>query len=467
MENSGRVGGNMKQRNYITGLLTLLALISSICFAQAQSNAQVQIDFSALEEVIQKELTETGTPGAAIGIVKEDRLIYAKGFGVSNIETGAAVTPETLFRLGSTTKMFTAATLVVLAEQGKIKLDEPIGKYAKGLSPKVSALTGNQLLSHLAGLKDNATMYGKHDDEALGETVRALKDDFFFAEPGQVYSYSNPGFWLAGYLIETVGGKAYADQMEESLFKPLGMRRTTFRPTLAMTYPLAQGHEGAPPKIIRPAADNAGNWPAGSMFSSINDLSRWVIAFMNDGRLEGRQVLLPSLIATVSAPRANIPGGESKYGYGLSLRTWRGVKIVEHSGSRSGYGSFIRMAPEQKVAIIILGNRTGTSLPKTMEKAASLFLPLSAPQARPEAIAMTEAEMRKYVGVYGEGSRRFEFMVKDGKLALKTGDTEVVLEKIGDSSFRNISGPGTYVFVAGPDGSPTFLHLGGRTMKKQ
>ena len=131
-------------------------------------------------------------------------------------------------------------------------------------------------------------MFGRHDDAALKDGVRAWTPDYLFAPPGRVYSYSNPGYWLAGYVVEQVSGKAYADQLNEALFKPLGMQSTTLRPTVAVTWPLSQGHEGQPPKVIRPFADNAGNWPAGSIFSSVNDQSRWVIALLNGGKLEGQ-----------------------------------------------------------------------------------------------------------------------------------------------------------------------------------
>jgi CubicO group peptidase (beta-lactamase class C family) len=438
--------------------LVPLVLLCSFAFAQ-------QPDFTELEKVITAELQTTNTPGASIAIVRGTQVIYAKGFGTSNVETNAPVTPDTLFRLGSTTKMFTAAALVQLAEQGKLKLDEPVGKYAKGLSPKIAALTANQLLSHTSGLKDNATMFGRHDDDALSETVRALKDDFFFAAPGQIYSYSNPGYWLAGYFIEAVSGRTYADQMNESLFKPLGMQRTTLRPTMAMTYPLAQGHEGVPPKVIRPAADNAGNWPAGSMFSSVLDLSRWVIAFLHDGQLEGKQVLSPSLIATMSAPHANIPGSQNKYGYGLQLGTYRGVRLIEHGGSRSGYGSVIRMAPEQRIGIIILVNKSGGTLNKTLEKASELMLPLSAKdETKPQPIPMTETEMKKYVGSYGDAPNALEIVLQDGKLMGKRGSNLTPITKLSESRFA--AGGAEFVLVMGADGNAEFLHAGGRTMRK-
>ena len=438
----------------LSSIVLFVLLLCQLTFAQSP-------DFTELEKIISAELQATNTPGASIAIVRGDQVIYAKGFGTSNVETNAPVTPDMLFRLGSTTKMFTAAALVQLAEQGKLKLDEPMGKYAKGLSPKIATLTANQLLSHTAGLKDQATMFGRHDDDALSETVRALKDDFFLAEPGRIYSYSNPGYWLSGYLIEAVGGKAYADQLHESLFKPLGMQRTTLRPTMAMTYPLAQGHEGVPPNVIHPMADNAGNWPAGSMFSSVLDLSRFVIAFMNGGQLEGKQVLSPSLIATMSAPHASMPGSPNKYSYGLMLSNYRGVKLAEHGGSRSGYGSVLRMAPDQRVGIIILVNKSGGSLEKSLEKASELMLPLTAKNdAKPQPIAMTEAEMKKYIGKYGDA---LEIVLQDGKLMSKRGSTFTPIQKLSESRFATAGME--FVVVLDADGNAEFLHTGGRTMR--
>src|SRR6266540_1951572 len=143
-------------------------------------------------------------------------------------------------------------------EQGAIDLDRPIGNYVKGLNPKIAQVTGNQLLSHTAGLLDEAPMHGSNDEAALEKEVRSWTESMFFTEPSSIYSYSNPGFWLAGFLVQSLSAKPYADQMEAAVFKPLGMTRTTFRPLVAMTYPMAAGHDESPqgPKVIRPAANN-------------------------------------------------------------------------------------------------------------------------------------------------------------------------------------------------------------------
>ena len=262
--------------------LLLAHLVFSFGLRQASAHPGDD-DFGELEKVILAELKETNTPGAAVAVIKDGRVIFSKGFGVMSVEAGGNITPDTLFRLGSTTKMFTGAAMLTLSEKGRLKLNEPIGKYTKGLSPKLSQLTPHQLISNTAGVGDFSAPPPSHDDSALATMARSWKDDVLFGEPGKIYSYSSPGFWLAGYVIEETGGKPYSDMMDELLFQPLGMRRTTFRPLVAMTYPLAIGHAAGSdglPAIIRPAYNNVAQWPAGSIFSSTNDLSRFVIAFL-------------------------------------------------------------------------------------------------------------------------------------------------------------------------------------------
>src|SRR5258708_4302383 len=212
-----------------------------VAAAAALALGQSRLGPAAIERVAMEELRATNTPGAAVAVVAGNRMLFAKGYGLASVESKDPVTPEMLFRLGSTTKMFTASTVGELALEHKIDLNAPVGKYISGLDPAIARLTANQLMSHTAGLKDEAPMFGSHDETALGAGIREWKASFLFTEPGKIYSYSNPGFWLAGYLAETVAGKPYAEVVDERVFKPLGMSRSTFRPTMAMTWPLAQG----------------------------------------------------------------------------------------------------------------------------------------------------------------------------------------------------------------------------------
>ena len=460
-------------------LRRFLGVILLLCLSAGPATLAVQEqppDFSQLERVLLDELKETNTPGATVAIISGDRIIYKKAFGISNVETGAPMTPEMLFRIGSTTKMFTALALVTLAEQGKLKLDEPIGKHVNGLNPRIAGLTAHQLLTHTSGMIDEAPMYGDHDDSAMGRTIRSWKEDQLFTEPGKIISYSNPGYWLAGFTSESISKKPFADHMSESIFKPLGMTSSTFRPTVAMTYPLAQGHNasgGTAPTVVRPFADNSASWPAGSMFSNVLDLSRFIIAFMNDGKLDQKQVLSPQVIAKLSTPQVSIPSQPAaKYGYGLMISTYRGVRVVEHGGSRSGYGSVIKMAPDHRFAVIVLGNRTGVALNKTAEKAMELMLPLKPKDDdRPnQDLPMTAAEMAHYVGKYGQREANVEILLKDGKLFLKQGQNERPIRKVGENRFAvgapNNSTPMQFTLVTGSDGKAEYFHAGLRASRR-
>ena len=171
---------NNKQKNlsFLKLLLVSSVLALPLC---SYCRAQQKTDFKELESVAAQELKETGTPGAAVIVLSGDRIVFAKGFGVSNVETGQAITTDMLFRIGSMTKPFTAATLVALSEEGKIKLDAPVGNYVKGLSSGLGQITLHQLLSHTAGIQDGARPYGSHDEKELANTVRSWKDDLLLS----------------------------------------------------------------------------------------------------------------------------------------------------------------------------------------------------------------------------------------------------------------------------------------------
>ncbi|MGE0130521.1 MAG: serine hydrolase domain-containing protein [Blastocatellales bacterium] len=431
--------------------------------SSSASRAQRKVDFADLDKVALEEIRERNTPGAAIAVIKDGQVIYAKGYGVASVETGAPVTPDMLFRLGSTTKMMTAAALVTLAAQGKIKLDGPIGHYAKALNSQLAQVTAHQLLSQSAGLRDFAATVTSNDDAALGSSIRTWKEDVFFTEPGKIFSYSSPGYWLAGLAVEEVGGKPYADAMGELLFKPLGMNRTTLRPSVAMTYPLTVGHriENQKAGVIRPAFNNTAMWPGGSVYSNVHDLSRFVIALMNEGKLDGKQAMSPLVVSKLPAPHVTLPGTtDVHYGYGLMSYPHRGVLVVTHGGASAGYGSTIQLVPEHKFAVITLTNKSGETLARTREKAMELLLPLKAPeQDAPKASRpLTEAELANYVGTYSHAPFRWEVFVKESKLFLRREGKEMELKQAGPHTFAYDEGE--LIFVPGADGKAEHLFMG-------
>jgi len=439
----------------------LAALLVACAFApRAGARRAKAIDFAELDKVIEAELKAGHTPGAAVAVVSGDRVVYAKGFGVTSAEDGGrAVTPDTLFRMGSTTKMFTAAALVTLASEGKIRLDAPVGDFVKNLPPKIAALTPRQLLSQSSGLRDFAPTVTSDDDAALAKNIRAWDDGLFFTEPGKIYSYSSPNYWLAGFVVEELTGKPYSDAMRELVFKPLGMRRTTLRPLEAMTHPLALGHnvEKGNAVVIRPAANNVAKYPGGSIYSSADELARFAVAMMNGGRLEGRQALAPLVVGELPKPQVYLPGEERAfYGYGLLGFESGGVKTVSHGGVSSGYGSTIMFAPDYKFAVIVLTNRNGDTLPRTRQRAMELALPLKPDPAEPPKPRPPDAdEMRRYAGKYAHAPQTWEVFVRDGKLFLKEDGKDFELTKLGRERFGYEQGEVLFV----PDERGTVEHI--------
>jgi CubicO group peptidase (beta-lactamase class C family) len=232
-----------------------------------------------------------------------------------------------------------------------------------------------------------------------------------------------------------------------------------------MTWPLAQGHEvrDGKPVVIRPAADNAASWPAGSIFSSALDLSRFTIAFMNDGMIDGKRVLPAELIAIMSTPHTSIPGGTQHYGYGLELETRRGVRWVQHEGSRAGYGSTIRMAPERKFAVIITANRTGSSMPKLAEAISEAMLPLEPEVHNPApSHALTAAELNSFAGVYANGAGRVRLEVASGALT----DGKKRFTRAGDGFLLGDGEGERLVLVPDSNGRIEFVFSGGRAFHR-
>jgi CubicO group peptidase (beta-lactamase class C family) len=445
-------------------LVTVLVTQSSAKHRSTErSNQPSAIDFSELDKLVPAELQEKNTPGAVITIVSGDQIIYQKAFGVANVETNAAMQTEMLFRLGSTTKMFTASALLAIAEKGRINLNEPIGNRIKGLNGKIAAVTPHHLMSNSAGVRDFAAPVISNDDAALRNMVRSWNDDIFFADQGEIYSYSSAGFWLSGFVVEELQGKSYADAMTELVFKPIGMERTTLNPFMVITYPFATGHavEGGKPTILRPMFNNVAMWPAGSIFSNAKDLSRWVIALLNEGRVEGKQLFSASAIKQMVQHHVPVPGEtDSYYGYGLTVFKYNGLEFAGHGGFSRGYGSMIQMVPSRKFAVIVLTNKSGETMRKSLNKAMELGLGLKddEPQKPAPVAPVTEAEMKEYVGSYSHAPTIWEVSVKDSKLYIKFDGNEHALTKSGDRKFTfGAQNENELVFVPGKNGKIGFL----------
>lgn len=449
------------------------------------AGAEEKRDYSELERVALAELKEKNTPGAAIAVVSGDQAVFLKGFGVTSVEEGMAVTPDTLFYNGGLSRLFTAAVLVSLSEEGKVDLHAPIGKYVKGLSPGLSRVTAHQLLVSTAGIKEQHLTRALTDETALSEIVRRWGDDRIFAEPGKIFSSSHPSYALAGLLIEELAKKPFADMVRDRVFTPVGMSRSTYRPLVAVTYPFSQGHtsEGAEkPKVYRPLAENSVGWPRNS-FTSVRDASRFLIALINEGKLDGHQALAPTVIAKLLKPYAVNPSaiGEEQ-GYGLSFSIDGDHRSLSSNTGWGGISVTVQIVPDERFAMIILANGD-RRLSKTGEKAFQMFIPghkQAAPNSAPP-ITMTQSEMVSYAGVY-ENERVLRLSVKNGTLFVRDETPIAALGSNTDSADWPVTKTGDHYFAATPpdpgrsfkfaliadkDGKVLYLHYGGRALRRR
>ncbi|MBX7119675.1 MAG: beta-lactamase family protein [Gemmatimonadaceae bacterium] len=429
---------------------------------------------AALDSAVTAELTRTRTPGAQVAVVVDGRVAYSRGYGVADVETGRAVTPRTLFRVGSVTKMFTAALLAQLAAEGKLDLQAPIGRVVPELTGrKVGTVTTHQLLTHAAGWLDNAVAYGRMGESALGEVMREVGDTMFFTEPGRVMSYSNPGFSMAGYVAEVAGKGRFGNLLEERVLRPTGMPRATLRPLAAMTQDFSQGHIGQPGNpgaIVRPFTENTAQWAAGFLFSSAEEVARFAIMLMDGGTIDGQRVLAEDAVRAMTTGHQVLAGTTARYGYGLRVETRDGQRVWSHGGAINGFDAMVTMFPDRKVAVVVLDNRGGAPLVGLTDLVARAVgaPPAPAPATPAERIG-TAAERAQVVGTYAQGRTSVRIVEAEGELRLLQGTEREPVRLAGDD--RIVVGTGddaqTLFLVRGPDGRVAYLSVSSRALARQ
>jgi CubicO group peptidase (beta-lactamase class C family) len=433
--------------------------------------AQESLD-SALASAITAEMRATGAPGASIAIVRDGRVAYMQGFGTTSAEGGQPMTPSTLFRIGSITKALTGIAALQLRDAGRLDFAAPIGRHAPELHAALAKLTLEQLLTHTAGVGQDGSGNGSHDDAALAARVRRWGAEQLIAPPDDIYSYSSPGYWLAGFILERVTGEPYADVMTKYVFEPLGMRRSTLRPLMALTHPLALDHRvgnDGVARVLRPYADDASTWPGGSVFSSAEELARAAIALLDDGRLDGRQALAPSTAQGMRSARARQAAGGCWYSYGLSVCRRGSVETLSHYGFRSGSGAVFTLIPSRRAAIIILSNRNGGIFTRTEATALRLLAGSDAADgadgdddAPPPSTTLPRSD--RFLGTFVNGADSLRIVMHDAKVALRYGTDEQPMRVMSDSAISIVDSSGTeqqrFLLRRGSRSGALYLHDG-------
>jgi len=355
----------------------VLFLLVLVCLVAPDAGAQNE-PIKGLDAYITKALKDWDAPGLALAIVKDDKVIYAKGYGVREMGKPDPVNEHTLFAIASTTKAMTAACVGMLVDEGKLKWDDPVTKHLPGFQlfdPYVTReLTVRDLLTHRSGLSRGDMIWyaSEYDRKEVLRRIRFVEPTWSFRSR---YGYQNIMYVAAGGVIESASGKTWDDFIAERLFTPLGMKRSnTSTSKLAGLDNVATPHgydEGVLTTMKWRNFDNVG--PAGSVNSSAYEMAQWVRLNLNKGEYEGKRILSEKVVEEMQSPQTIIrldsltqaltPSTHFLlYGFGWTLMDYQGRKVVRHDGALDGMRTRVAMLPEEKIGIVLITNQNRTQI---------------------------------------------------------------------------------------------------------
>ena len=399
------------------------------------------------------------TPGCAVGVSRHGRTVLARAYGMANLEYDVPNTTETVFEAGSVAKQFTAAAVLLLAQQGKLSLDDAVRKHIPDLPDYGVPLTIRHMIHHTSGLRDwgtIATVEGwprgsrVHTHAHVLEIVKRQRALNF--KPGTEYLYSNTGYNLLAIIVERVSGRSFADFTRTEIFEPLGMTKTQWRDDYARVVKgraTAYAPSTSGFRLDMPFENVHGN---GGLLTTVEDLLRWSANF-DLARVGG-----PAFVRE-QVRQARLTGGrEIEYAAGLRVTRYRGTPEVNHSGSTAGYRAFLTRYPDHGLAVAVLCNHAGAPVGSLAHRVADVFLGSTAPVSPPlKAVTLAPAVLAARAGMYRNAvtGEPLRISVKEGKL-VDEGGTEGI--PVSATVFQNGNG-GRAVFELGSDGRTSAMRL--------
>jgi CubicO group peptidase (beta-lactamase class C family) len=407
--------------------------------AAAPEKIEKQIDH------IFKEWDTTTTPGAAVAVIKEGKVLLDKGYGIANLEYGVPIKPETIFHVASVSKQFTAMAIVLLELDGKLSLEDDVHKYLPELPDYGYKITIRNLLQHTSGIRDQWQTLGLAgwdledvitQDQILRMLFRQKELNF---PPGTEHLYSNGGFTLLAEIVTRVSGTPFPEFCSGRIFKPLGMAHTHFHQDLTQLVPgrAYSYHDEGGGYAASPL--NYANVGATSLFTTAGDLVTWLDNFRVP------KVGGAAAIARLQEQCVLSDGTKIDYGLGVALGTYRGLRTVSHGGGDAGYRSFVLWFPEEQLGVAVVSNLASFNAEKEAKAVAVAYIgdKMAPKEAKSEAvdrkfIAVEPKELEKYVGIYPipKIGQVFTLEVKDGKLlAVSDRHPPLELRPVGPAQF--------------------------------
>lgn len=377
----------------------IIASAASIFIFAVIAAGQETIE-SRIDSFVRGEMARQKIPGVSLAIIQNGKPLLVKGYGLANVEHQVPVRPETIFQSGSVGKQFTAFAIMLLVEDGKIRLDEKISKYLGEVPATWSNITIRHLLTHTSGMTDYPRDFDNRKDYTEEEFIRVAKAVPTAFAPGEKWAYSNLGYMTLGVIIGKVTGKFYGDFLKERVFSQLGM--STARviseydiiPNRAAGYQLRNG-EIKNQAWVSPSLNTTAD---GSLYLSALDMIKW------DEALAAGKLLSKASYDQMWTPVRLADGKEQPYGFGWGIRRINGKRLIDHSGAWQGFRSYIGRYPEDRVTIIVFANCSNANPDRIAGSVAAIVnaglkpIPVQDPDPR------RSAEFRKVFESILEGS---------------------------------------------------------------
>ena len=342
---------------------------------------------TTLNSVLDKIVARWGIPGLAVGIVQDDEIVYARGFGVQSLNTRAPVTPDSIFCVASVSKVFVATAVMQLAERGCLDLDAPVVTYLpyfRMADERYTRVTIRHMLSHTSGMPDmdefeylDLLEHPERDDAAAERYVRGLSSRKLVAEPGSEFHYSNIAYNVLGDVIAKAGGVPFEAYLREHVLAPAGMPGSSFLLADVPHARLAVPHLRAPGMVVNPIYPyHRADAPASFLHSTVRDMCAWAITCLNRGIVEGQSILTPAGYELMWSPVAQwgYPPLYEEVGLGWTLGHVDGVRTVSHGGMGFGWTDFLALLPERRQGAVILCNEESFARERVVQAVIDVML---------------------------------------------------------------------------------------------
>jgi CubicO group peptidase (beta-lactamase class C family) len=405
----GRRCGTPARRLALAAIL--LTIASSPLVGQGRGE-QIDRQLAARVDSLFAPWDKTDSPGCAVAVFRNSEIIHARGYGMASLEHGLAITPKTVFDIGSTSKQFAAMSIVLLAEDGALSLDDDVRRFVPELPDYGNRITIRHLLTHTSGLRDYLTLWSLAGFEAADYTTSAealsliARQRSLNFRPGEQYLYSNSGYFLLSVIVERVSGKSLAAYSHERIFAPLGMAHTRFNDDHSAI--IANRATGYMPRTEGGYAVSMSNYEQtgdGAVNTSVEDLLRWDENFYT-GRVGGRRTL-----ELMQTPAVLKDGRQLTYALGLRVEPYRGLPTVSHGGSWVGYRAELVRFPDQHFSVACLCNRSDANPSRLARRVADIYLADEFTRQEGEsgtepvgstntAVSVDASVLERYVGLY-------------------------------------------------------------------